>query len=153
MVDQLLQWHHMVSHVDDYPMDTVAGLEANTLADGLFHIATLALTILGIAILWKALQHEPSPWSTRTFVGLIIAGWGIFNVVEGVIDHLILNVHHVRENASNLLAWDLAFLAWGAVMIAGGWWLARPVMQELGPYRHDASSPSLDVVSSENGAA
>ena len=129
VLHQLLQWHHMISHVNDYPMTTVAGLEANTLADGLFHVATLLLTIAGIALLWTALQHDPSPWSTRTFVGLMIAGWGIFNVVEGVIDHLILELHHVRENASNQMAWDLAFLAWGAAMILGGWWLARPEMQ------------------------
>ena len=30
VLHQLLQWHHMVSHVADYPTTTVAGLEANT---------------------------------------------------------------------------------------------------------------------------
>ena len=40
VLHQILQWHHMVSHVDDYPVTTVAGLEANTLGDGLFHAAT-----------------------------------------------------------------------------------------------------------------
>src|SRR5687768_13078808 len=78
VLHQLLQCHHMLSHVDDYPMTTVAGLEDNTLAAGLFHVGTLALTIVGIALLWKALQHDPSPWSTRTFIGLMIVGWGIF---------------------------------------------------------------------------
>ncbi|CAN5481080.1 hypothetical protein BH23CHL4_BH23CHL4_21000 [soil metagenome] len=118
----------MISHVDDYPMETVPGLEANTLADGFFHVGTLALTIAGIALLWTALQHEPNPWSTSAFAGLMIAGWGIFNVVEGVINHQILELHHVRENASNLLAWDLAFLFWGAAMILGGWLVAQPEM-------------------------
>jgi uncharacterized membrane protein len=130
---QLLQWHHLISHVDDYPTTTVAGLEDNTLADGLFHVGTLALTIAGVALLWKALQYDPSPWSTRAFVGLMIAGWGIFNVVEGVVNHLILELHHVRESAANQLAWDLAFLVWGAAMILGGWWLARPEIQRTGP--------------------
>jgi uncharacterized membrane protein len=129
VLHQLLQWHHMVSHVDDYPMTTVAGLEENTLADGLFHVGTLALTIVGIALLWKALQHDPSPWSTKAFVGVMIVGWGIFNVVEGVINHQMLELHHVRENASNELAWDLGFLVWGAAMILGGWVIARPEMQ------------------------
>src|SRR5829696_7985735 len=66
---QLLQWHHMISHVNDYPMTTVAGLEANTLADGFFHAATLALTVAGMALLWNALDREPSPWSSRAFAG------------------------------------------------------------------------------------
>ncbi len=123
---QLLQWHHMLSHTDDYPMTTVAGLEANTLADGVFHVGTLVLTVIGMALLWSALEHEPSPWSARTFIGLVITGWGIFNVVEGVINHQILQLHRVKENASNLLAWDLAFLAWGAAMMVIGWLIARP---------------------------
>jgi uncharacterized membrane protein len=123
---QLLQWHHMISHTHDYPMTTVAGLEANTLADGVFHVGTLVLTVAGIALLWSALEHEPSPWSSRAFIGLIIAGWGLFNVVEGVINHQILQLHRVRETAGNLLAWDLAFLAWGAAMLLIGWLIARP---------------------------
>ena len=126
---QLLQWHHMVSHVDDYPTTTIAGLEANTLADGVFHAGTLTLTVVGIAFLWQALQHAPSPWSTRAFGGLVLAGWGIFNVVEGVINHQILELHHVREHVSNHLVWDLGFLGWGAVMMLGGWWIARSERQ------------------------
>jgi uncharacterized membrane protein len=126
---QLLQWHHMVSHVDEYPTTTVAGLEDNTLADGLFHLGTLALTILGIMLLWRALQRAPSPWSTRAFVGLVLVGWGAFNVIEGVINHHLFELHHVREEAGNVLTWDLAFLVWGAIMMLSGWWIARSAMQ------------------------
>jgi uncharacterized membrane protein len=126
VLHQVLQWHHMVSHVDDYPTTTVAGLEANTLADGLFHIGTLLLTLVGIALLWDALRHNDRGWSTRTLVGLLLMGWGLLNVVEGIVDHHLLQLHHVREDAANQLAWDLAFLAWGVAMIIGGWLLARP---------------------------
>jgi uncharacterized membrane protein len=34
VLHEILQWHHMVSHVDDYPLDTRAGLKVNVLADG-----------------------------------------------------------------------------------------------------------------------
>ena len=57
--------------------------------------------------------------------GLLLIGFGTFNLVEGVVDHHILQVHHVREDSANQLAWDLGFLAWGVVMLAGGWWLYR----------------------------
>ena len=40
VLHQILQWHHMVSSVSSAPVTTVAGLEANTLADGVFHLAT-----------------------------------------------------------------------------------------------------------------
>jgi hypothetical protein len=40
VLHQILQWHHMLTDTGDHPMTTVAGLEANTLADGFFHAAT-----------------------------------------------------------------------------------------------------------------
>src|SRR4051795_4946597 len=43
LLHEVLQWHHMVS--SEYPTNTVAGLEVNTLADGLFHIATWFLVL------------------------------------------------------------------------------------------------------------
>ena len=43
VLHQILQWHHMLTDTWDHPMTTVAGLEANTLADGFFHLATWVL--------------------------------------------------------------------------------------------------------------
>lgn len=59
--------------------------------------------------------------------GAGLLGWGMFNVVEGIIDHEVLGVHHVNElvAVSQRLAWDMGFLAWGAAMLAGGWMLLR----------------------------
>ena len=45
---------------------------------------------------------------------MLLAGWGVFNVVEGLIDHQILGIHHVRDDLGAPLGWDLAFLAFGA---------------------------------------
>src|SRR5215207_8698465 len=125
VLHQILQWHHLVSHVDRYPTTTVAGLEANTLGDGLFHAATWLATVAGVWLLWTALAVPNGPWSTRAFVGLLLMGWGGFNLVEGLIDHHLLELHHVREASDNQLAWDLAFLAWGGAMLLGGWYLRR----------------------------
>ena len=54
----------------------------------------------------------------------MLVGWGIFNVVEGIIDHQILGLHSFHEGSSEL-AWDLGFLAFGVALIIGGWLLAR----------------------------
>src|SRR4051812_3066321 len=78
VLHQILQWHHMVSHVDDYPTTTVAGLKANTLSDGLFHAATWIITVIGLFLLWTAIHRSNGPWSTKSFVGLLIFGWGVF---------------------------------------------------------------------------
>jgi uncharacterized membrane protein len=57
--------------------------------------------------------------SGRTYFAALLLGWGIFNVVEGLIDHEILQVHHVYQNG-NFLVWDLVFLCFGLLLIAIG---------------------------------
>lgn len=127
VLHQILQWHHMLSDHGNYPVTTVAGLEVNTLWDGLFHATTYIAVVVGLALLWRASQLPHSPWSTRLLIGLLLMGFGSFNIVEGVINHQILGIHHVNETvpADQWLWWDLGFLLWGAVMLIGGWSLAR----------------------------
>jgi uncharacterized membrane protein len=45
--------------------------------------------------------------------------------VEGVVDHLVLGVHHVRDDLGGPLSWDLGFLAFGALLAVAGWALQR----------------------------
>lgn len=116
VLHQILQWHHMVSHVDDYPMTTVAGLEANTLADGLLHAATYIMTVVALVILWPVLGARRRVWSTQGFIGLLLIGWAIFNFVEGVVDHHLLKVHVVREDVANPEVWNWGFLAVSVVL-------------------------------------
>ena len=124
LLHQILQWHHMLTSEGSYPKTTVAGLETNMLWDGLFHAATWVAVAAGIYILWRRTTDWPWAISGRAFVGWLLVGWGLFNLVEGVVDHHILTIHHVREG-SNETAWDLAFLAFGALLVIGGCLLAR----------------------------
>jgi uncharacterized membrane protein len=124
VLHQILQWHHMLTDLGEYPATTVAGLETNTLWDGLFHAATWVAVALGISILWKRTTDWRWAISGRAFVGWMLVGWGLFNLVEGIVDHHILGIHHVRETGSQT-AWDLGFLAFGALLVIGGWLLAR----------------------------
>ncbi len=123
VLHQILQWHHMLTSAG-YPPTSVANLEVNTLGDGLFHAGTYLFTLAGIVLLWRAARRADAPWSGRTLAGAILAGWGLFNLVEGLIDHHVLRIHHVRSGP-NELAWDLAFLSFGAALAAGGWALIR----------------------------
>lgn len=121
LLHQVLQWHHMLTGAaGGQPMDTVAGLEANTLVDGFFHLATWVLVAIGAGLMARAWQRGElaPPW--RAHVGLLLVGWGAFNVVEGVIDHQLLGLHHVRDDLGAPLGWDLAFLALGALLIGVG---------------------------------
>ncbi len=119
---QVLQWHHMVSN--ERSVATVAGLEANTLGDGVFHLATLVVAVLGVALLVADAIRGRLRGPRARWVGLLLIGAGGFNVVEGLVDHHILRLHHVREG-SNELAYDLTFLAVSAVILVAGLALAQ----------------------------
>ena len=57
----------------------------------------------------------------------MLMGWGAFNLVEGTINHHLLSIHHVNQTVAERywVWWDAGFLLWGAVMLVGGWFLAR----------------------------
>lgn len=112
----------MVSH--NFPPDTVANLELNTLLDGFFHATTWVVTLAGAMLTWRAMGETRSRPAGRVLAGGLLAGWGLLNVVEGIIDHQILGIHHVRPGPDELLS-DVAFLIWGAVMIVVGAYLLR----------------------------
>ena len=126
VLHQILQWHHMVTSAG-YPADSVAHLELNTLLDGLFHAATYIFVLAGLVVLWRHAQRGHLFWSSRLLAGTLLMGFGLFNLVEGLVDHQILGIHHVNETVprDQWIFWDLGFLAWGAAMLAGGWWLYR----------------------------
>jgi uncharacterized membrane protein len=117
---QILQTHSMLSA--RIQRDTVVGLEANMFWDGIFHAATWCITAFGLALLWRLQRQSEGSLSTRMFVGGLLLGWGVFNVVEGTVNHHILHLHHVIETP-NHLAYDVMFLAFGALLTGIGWGL------------------------------
>lgn len=121
---QILQWHHMVSA--QVEPTTIGKMRLNVMADGFFHAATYVFTVLGIALLWRAWRQPAVPKSGRSLFGSIILGWGIFNFVEGIVDHHLLGVHHVwPDGPGPVLLWDVAFLVWGVLFTVGGYALVR----------------------------
>jgi uncharacterized membrane protein len=120
VLHQILQWHHMLTNTGHHPADTVAGLEANTVAHGLFHATTWICLLVGVALVRRAwATGEPGP-SIRTLVGTMLTGWGLFNLVEGLIDHHLLGVHNVRDDVADPLWRNLGLLAFGALLVVAG---------------------------------
>jgi len=126
VLHQVLQWHHMLTS-GGYPPNSVHNLEVNTLWDGLFHVSTYIFVVLGLLILWRAARQTHGRWSGKLLAGTMLLGFGLFNVVEGIIDHHLLGIHHVNETVplAQWIYWDIGFLVWGALMLLGGWLLTR----------------------------
>jgi uncharacterized membrane protein len=122
VLHQILQWHHLLTDYGghaSFGATEVASLEENTLWDGLFHVTTLLFVLIGLFLMWRALTSGER-LGGRSFVGLLLVGWGIFNLVEGVVNHHLLTIHHVRDDVADPLWWDLGFLAFGALVLVAG---------------------------------
>ena len=132
LLHQILQWHHMLTStdtdhigVDYYPADTLRGLDMNTVWDGFFHAFTWVMVVLGLLVLNSRMRHAPRrTWSARELWGWVMVGWGVFNLGEGVLNHHVLGIHHVRSGPHEL-AYDLGFLALGAALVLLGWLVQR----------------------------
>ncbi|WP_363350420.1 DUF2243 domain-containing protein [Methylocystis echinoides] len=111
VLHQLLQWHHMLSNWS-LPR-TLENMELNTLWDGLFHLFTLACVAAGLVMLWRAARRPHFEWSGSRFAGALLMGWGGFNIVEGLINHVWLGVHHVNEQVPS---WQWAYWDWGFIV-------------------------------------
>jgi uncharacterized membrane protein len=123
VLHQLLQWHNMLSAV--YPPTTVPAMQLNMRWDGIFHAFTWLATFAGVVQLWRAGAQGAVPRSAARFAGQQLLGWGLFNLVEGLIDHQLLAIHHVREVPGWLL-YDLLFLALGGLgLLLLGFLLSR----------------------------
>jgi len=124
VLHQIMHWHNMGSAV--LPPTTLEAMQENMRWDGLFHAAVWVLTVVGVyRLLGAAREARPLP-GTVGFTGQLLLGWGIFNLVEGIIDHHLLDLHHVRDLPAHVPLYDWLFLGLGGVgLIALGYALAR----------------------------
>lgn len=113
---QILQWHSVVMQTD---------LHGQILSDGLFHLAVTITLVVGGILLWLAGKPTDHSRGIRLLLGGFLLGGGVFNVVEGVINHHLLQIHRVKPDDPNALAYDMAFLAIGVLFIIAGYILRR----------------------------
>lgn len=122
LLHQIMQWHNMLSSI--LPPATLEAMKTNMLWDGLFHAFVWVATLTGILVAWgearRGRELPPVAW----LIGMMLIGWGIFNFVEGLINHQILGIHHVRRWGPDPV-WDVGFLVSGPLLAGAGWLLAR----------------------------
>ena len=113
ILHQIAQWHNMGSAV--VPPYTMDAMKQNMVWDGLFHLATWVMTLTGTIMLWSEARADRVTQSLAAFAGEMVLGWGAFNLIEGIIDHHLLRIHHVRDLPVHVPVYDWIFLAVGGV--------------------------------------
>lgn len=115
---QLLQWHSIYMHTDRYHQ---------VASDGWFHLFATATIFLAGILLWKAEHHKAN---SSYFWGSFLLGAGIFNFIEGIVNHHLLEIHHVKPGKYELTA-DLLFDASGLMLILIGWLLLKKAADKM----------------------
>jgi len=118
VLHQLLGWHHF------YDRSTPS---VGLLSDGLFHILSTVLLVIGVIQLVERRRTTPDP--PRLALAGILLGAGGFNLYDGTIQHKLLGLHQVRAGVPNNLPYDLAFLAIAATVTLAGALLLRRARQ------------------------
>lgn len=119
VLHQLLHWHHLYDR---------AGRDAGLVSDGLFHLASTVLLVIGMVgaltanagELWNGRRSSALVGDRRRFWGGVLVGLGGFNLYDATIQHKVLRLHQVRPAAENWLPYDLSFAGVAvAVLLAG----------------------------------
>ncbi|MFN8474271.1 MAG: DUF2243 domain-containing protein [Anaerolineae bacterium] len=63
----------------------------------MFHAGTWVVTAIGLGMLWRAGRRPDALWSTGVFVGALLMGWGLFDLVEGLDDGDNEQIHPVPQ--------------------------------------------------------
>jgi uncharacterized membrane protein len=101
---QILQWHSVYMHTDRFNQ---------IVSDGIFHLLVTIVIFWGALVLWKT---SPNDQSNLVFFSGLLFGGGLFNFFEGIIDHHILQIHHVKPGPYQD-TYDLAFDVVGLAMV------------------------------------
>ena len=127
LLHQIMHWHNMGSA--KIPPITLEALKQNMRWDGLFHLAVWVFSIAGVYLFLRDARTGRTLPDFGALTGQLILGWGIFNLVEGMIDHVILELHHVRDLPAHVPVYDWVFLLVGGLgFIIIGLLLSRPAL-------------------------
>ena len=98
------------------------GLRGGTgpdLAQGLYHLAALLVTVGGVSLLHRARSRLLEPHSGRVLMGSALGGAGSVVLLEGLVAHLLLGLHRAGPGGAGG-AWDAGYLLAGALLVAVG---------------------------------
>jgi uncharacterized membrane protein len=110
---QILQWHSF------YDRSTT---EIGILSDGIFHAFSWFATVGGLFLLADLRRKQALDW--LYWAGAVLAGAGLFQVYDGIIQHKILRVHQIRY-VDNLWIYDVVWNVTGALLFVIGLVLMR----------------------------
>ncbi len=134
ILHSILGWHHLIcAGATTYCQPTsVEQLQLENTEDGYFDLALWLVLLAGTAMIFNASRISGGAWSGRVLLGSMLIGSGLFNFIEGLVDHQILGIHHVLPGTQHQLLFDMLYLANGALFVVCGSLLVRQRRSGIG---------------------
>jgi len=127
ILHSILGWHHLICvNATTFCQPTsIEQLQLENTQDGYFDLALWLVTLAGTAMMFRAGRQAGQTWNGRVLLGSMLAGCGLFNFVEGLVNHQILGIHHVLPGSPHQVLFDMLYLANGALFFVVGAGLIR----------------------------
>lgn len=122
VLDQILQWHTTGSAI--LSPTSVDAMSKNMRWDGLFGFVMFVVTLVGVMMLHREGRDGITP-TLKCFIGEMLFGWGLANLIEGLIAHHLLQLHHVRDLPAPVPLYDWLYLGVDGGLVLVGWMLSR----------------------------
>ncbi|WP_075293202.1 DUF2243 domain-containing protein [Pararhizobium arenae] len=122
ILHQILQWHHLLSGIEEAQQD----IRVLVLWDGIFHGLMYIIAGVGLWLLWRARKEFPASGADRRLCANSLIAFGTWHILDGILSHWILGIHRIRMDVNNPLFWDLLwFVLFGALPFICGWAVRR----------------------------
>lgn len=119
LLHQILQWHHLLSGV---PGETFRDIRVQIVADGVFHLLMYIIALIGLVMLWQSRASLTRSNEDRVLVGNALIGFGVWHIMDALLFHWTLGLHHIRMDSENWLLWDILWVVvFGVAFVVSGW--------------------------------
>ncbi|WP_395517554.1 DUF2243 domain-containing protein [Pseudorhizobium flavum] len=138
LLHQILQWHHLLSGIEEARQD----IRVLILTDGLFHALMYVIAAAGLGLLWRSRHSCAAHGADRLLFASAAIGFGVWHILDSVLSHWILGIHRIRMDVENQLFWDLLWFAvFGLLPLALGL-LMRRSSKRSGSSRRTPGGPA-----------
>ena len=125
ILHQILGWHHLICVTAHCRPTSIEQLQHQNTQDGFFHLALWLVSLTGLVLLFRAARHIGAGWKGWVLFGAMLAGWGLFQLIEGLINHQLLGIHHVLPGHPHQFLFDMIWLVVGILFFMVGARLIR----------------------------
>ena len=107
VLHQLLQWHHLLSGLDD-PLGS--DLRFQITMDGVFHLTMYLVAIAGTVLVLVGRREGGRAGTASEILRLSLIGFATWHVVDALLSHWLIGLHRIRMDSDTPLLWDVGWL-------------------------------------------